>query len=76
MVKQVAITEDKPTEIHHEKSHQVDENDLTATGTRGTSTDASGYADSATGLTHRDELKKAERKLLLKQGQSASFDLT
>jgi hypothetical protein len=69
MSRHVAIADDKPTEIQHEKLAGGDDNALTETGTRGTSVDGSNYPDSATGLTHKEELKKAERKLLIKQGE-------
>jgi hypothetical protein len=65
MSRHVAIAD----EIQHEKLAGGDDNALTETGTRGTSVDGSNYPDSATGLTHKEELKKAERKLLIKQGE-------
>ncbi|KAK4684243.1 MFS transporter, ACS family, pantothenate transporter, partial [Tremellales sp. Uapishka_1] len=48
-------------------STHFDEQALAATGTRQTDTEkASSYAQSETGLTHKSETHKAERKLLLK----------
>lgn len=66
MSKHVAIAQDDSVRIEQEK--MADEDALTKSGTRGTSVDGSNYPDSATGMTHKAELKKAERKLLIKQG--------
>jgi hypothetical protein len=68
MPKQVAMSE-KPDMVHTDAGHDH----LTPSGTRMTDGDkgSSRYADSESGLTHKAELARAERKLLIKLGESS-----
>jgi hypothetical protein len=67
MTKRVAMSE-KPDVVHNDQHGH----DLAPSGTRMTDKDnsSSRYADSEAGVAHKSGLAKAERRLLLKLGES------
>lgn len=74
MSRHVAMADpEKPEENHVDQAIQ-DDSSLAPTSTRQTGEKASSYAASTSGLAHKSENAKAERRLLLKLGKFRRFN--